>query len=101
MTLPSERIDHLARLAAIELTPDERQRVAADLDRIVALIAALDEVDTAGVEPLVHSVDAVQPLRADAATESAEPARYQRIAPRAEDGLYLVPQVVERVEREE
>ena len=95
MTLPSDCIDHLTRLAALELTADERTRVIADLDKIGGMIATRDEVETAGVEPLVHAVDAAQPLRADAATEAADPERCQRSAPSTADGLYLVPRVVE------
>jgi aspartyl-tRNA(Asn)/glutamyl-tRNA(Gln) amidotransferase subunit C len=56
-------------------------------------------VDTAGIEPMSHPLDALlaggQPLRADAVTEEDRRAAYQAAAPAVEGGLYLVPKVIE------
>ncbi|HVJ22803.1 MAG TPA: Asp-tRNA(Asn)/Glu-tRNA(Gln) amidotransferase subunit GatC, partial [Burkholderiales bacterium] len=52
-------------------------------------------VDTAGVEPMAHAQDLVQPLRVDSVTETDRRESYQVVAPAVEDGLYLVPKVLE------
>lgn len=88
-------VDRLERLAALSLGADERLLLRGDLDKIMALIDVMQAVDTEGVEPLDHPLDGSQPLRPDAVTEDVDRDRLQRGAPAAEDGLYLVPRVVE------
>lgn len=88
-------IDHLARLAALRLSERERLEVHADLQRIVAMVGRMKSVDTEGVAPLAHPLDARQRLRPDALTESVDRARYQAGAPAVRDGMYIVPRVVE------
>lgn len=86
------KIAHLARLGLAEADiPD----YARDLGAILALVAQMDEVDTAGVEPLAHPLDMVQRLRPDEVTETDQRQRLQAGAPLTEDGLYLVPRVIE------
>ena len=87
-------IDHLARLAALRLDGDERLGVERDLQRIIALVDEMQAVDTEGVDPLAHPLDATQRLRADEATELIDRERYQAGAPEARDGLYFVPSVL-------
>lgn len=87
-------INHLARLAALRLDGDERLGVERDLQRIIALVDEMQAVDTEGVDPLAHPLDATQRLRADEATELIDRERYQAGAPEARDGLYLVPSVL-------
>ncbi|MCY4212228.1 MAG: Asp-tRNA(Asn)/Glu-tRNA(Gln) amidotransferase subunit GatC [Gammaproteobacteria bacterium] len=84
----------MARLAALRLDGDERLGVARDLQRIIALVDEMQAVDTQGVEPLAHPLDATQRLRADEATERVDRERCQAGAPEARDGLYLVPSVL-------
>ncbi|MYD97144.1 MAG: Asp-tRNA(Asn)/Glu-tRNA(Gln) amidotransferase subunit GatC [Gammaproteobacteria bacterium] len=88
-------IDKLMRLAALKLEADERRMLKDNLDRIVALIDAMQSADTDGVEPLDHPLDGVQPLRPDRVTEDVDRDRFQGLAPAARDGLYLVPRVVD------
>lgn len=95
MPLDADAIDKLARLSALDLAADERAQVQIDLERIIELVDAIQAVDTAGVEPLAHPLDGVQPLRPDQVTETVDRDRYQRIAPAVRDGHYLVPRVVE------
>ena len=95
MALPSHVVEKLLRLSALSLESDERSLLLGDLDKIVGLIDAMQSVDTRGVVPLAHPLDGTQPLRADAVTESVDRGRFQRSAPLARDGLYLVPRVVE------
>jgi aspartyl-tRNA(Asn)/glutamyl-tRNA(Gln) amidotransferase subunit C len=88
-------IDHLCRLARLELDTAERAAAEADLARIIAMVDQMQSVDTAGIEPLAHPLPAIQRLRADQVTETVDRSRFQGLAPAVEDGLYLVPRVVE------
>jgi aspartyl-tRNA(Asn)/glutamyl-tRNA(Gln) amidotransferase subunit C len=87
-----EKIAHLARLAVSE---DELDAVTADLSNILHLVAQMELADTAGVEPMAHPLHMVQRLREDAVSETDQRERFQAIAPLTEDGLYLVPRVIE------
>lgn len=87
-----QRIAHLARLAIDDADiPD----YATNLSRILELVEQMDAVDTAGVTPMAHPLDAVQRLRTDEVSEQDQSAKFQEIAPSVEDGLYLVPRVIE------
>ncbi len=87
-----ERIAHLARLAIdAEAVPE----YARNLSNILDLVDQLNQADTAGVEPLAHPLEARQRLREDVVTETDQRERFQAIAPQVEDGLYLVPRVIE------
>jgi aspartyl-tRNA(Asn)/glutamyl-tRNA(Gln) amidotransferase subunit C len=88
-------IDHLARLARLNLDADARARAKVDLGNIINMIDAMQAVPTDGVEPMAHPLDATQRLRNDAVTETVDPARFQAHAPETADGYYLVPRVVE------
>ena len=55
----------------------------------------MQAVDTAGIEPMAHALDLELRLREDAVSEPDSRAAFQAIAPRVEDGLYLVPKVIE------
>ena len=61
----------------------------------LGLIDDLQAVNTQGIEPLAHAVDVTQPLRPDVVTESNQRDAYQQVAPAVQDGLYLVPKVIE------
>jgi aspartyl-tRNA(Asn)/glutamyl-tRNA(Gln) amidotransferase subunit C len=95
MTLSVADVHRIAHLARIEIDAGQAEEVRAKLDAIFAMINELSAVDTTGVEPMAHAQDVTLALRDDAVTETDESARYQRIAPSVEDGLYLVPKVIE------
>jgi len=87
-----EKIAHLARLAIDEADiPD----YARNLSNILRLIEDMDVVDTDAVTPMAHPLDMPQRLRADQVSEGDQRERFQKIAPQVENGLYLVPQVIE------
>ena len=88
-------IAHISRLAQLALDEDERQRVYADLERIIAMVDQMQAIDTDGVEPLAHPLDAGARLREDQITETVDRTLYQAGAPATQDGFYLVPRVVE------
>jgi len=95
MSLSDDQIRRLARLARIAIGEEESATFRDRLNRVLGLIDQLQAVDTTGIEPMSHALDVVQPLRPDAVTESDQRARFQADAPAVEDGLYLVPKVIE------
>ncbi len=95
MSLSLPEVKRIAWLARIEITDAEAAQVQGQLNGIFQLIEQMQSVDTAGVAPMAHAQDVVQRLRADAALEPDQRALYQSVAPQVEDGLYLVPRVIE------
>ena len=93
----SDPIDtaHLCRLSQLALEPAQTAALQRDLANIVAMIDAMQSIDTEHVEPLAHPLQSSQRLRADEVTETVDRERYQASAPDTADGLYLVPRVVE------
>jgi aspartyl-tRNA(Asn)/glutamyl-tRNA(Gln) amidotransferase subunit C len=95
MSLNLEEVGRIARLARIELSPDEIGRTGDQLNGILSFIEQLQAVDTSGVAPMAHAMDIVQRLRTDAVTEPDRRDTFQAIAPETQAGLYLVPKVIE------
>lgn len=95
MSLSPDQIRRIAQLARIALHADETDTVRERLNRVLGLIDQLQAVNTEGIEPMSHALDLVQPLRADRVTEAEPRERLQAGAPAVEDGLYLVPKVIE------
>jgi aspartyl-tRNA(Asn)/glutamyl-tRNA(Gln) amidotransferase subunit C len=95
MSLLTEDVKRIAHLARIEVTEVEAQATLQKLSGILGLIEQMQEVNTAGIEPMSHSQDVTQRLRDDVVTEANQRALFQSIAPAVENGLYLVPKVIE------
>lgn len=95
MTLSLSDIERIAHLARIDISASDAHDVHIKLEAIFAMINELASVDTTGVAPMSHAQDMTMPLRADVVTEGDSHARFQAVAPAVEDGLYLVPRVVE------
>lgn len=95
MSLDADEVRKIAHLARLEIRDAEVPGYAANLSRILDLVAQLDSADTTGVEPMAHPLDAAQRLRPDEITERDQRDDFQRIAPEVADGLYLVPKVIE------
>ena len=95
MSLSDDQVRRLARLARIAIRPDESAAVVDRLNRVLGLIDEMRRVDTSGIEPMAHPVDAVQRLRPDVVTEDDRRELHQSVAPAVEGGLYLVPKVIE------
>ncbi len=85
----------IAYLARIEIDDAQAEEVRTKLDAIFGMIDQLNAVDTRGVVPMAHAQDVALPLRDDKVTEQDHRAHYQKVAPAVEDGLYLVPKVIE------
>ena len=95
MSLSDDQVRRLARLARIAIRPEEFEPVLEQLNRVLGLVDDMRRVDTAGVEPMAHPLDATQRLRDDIVTEADRRELYQSVAPAVEGGLYLVPKVIE------
>jgi len=99
MSLTPDQIQRIARLARIEVGADEAGGVLERLNRVLAMIDEMQKVDTAGVTPMAHALEAFVPggqrLREDAVTEPDRREALQAVAPAVERGLYLVPKVIE------
>lgn len=95
MALERSDVEKIAHLARLGLGESEIPQTTETLNNILGLIDAMQAVDTDGIEPLAHPLEATQRLRADQATEQNHRDEYQTIAPAVENGLYLVPKVIE------
>jgi len=93
--LARPEVEKLAHLARIGLSESETVEVTDELNQMLKLIDQMQAVDTANLEPLAHPLDAVQRLRADVACADNQRDAWQAIAPAVENGLYLVPKVIE------
>ncbi|MCW5592335.1 MAG: Asp-tRNA(Asn)/Glu-tRNA(Gln) amidotransferase subunit GatC [Burkholderiales bacterium] len=93
--LSRDDVHRIAELARIEVPEDRVAAVQQALNGIFGLIEQMRAVDTAGVEPMAHAIDVTQRLREDRVTESDQHVPFQAGAPQVEDGLYLVPKVIE------
>ena len=88
-----ETVDHVARLARLSLTAEERETFARQLDGILAYAESIQALDTEGVEPMSHA-GATATLRDDAPGLSLDRERVLAAAPDAADGLFRVPKVI-------
>ena len=95
MALERSDVEKIAHLARLGLNEADIPRTTETLNNILGLIDAMQAVNTDGIEPMAHPLDATQRLRADSVTETNRRDTYQSIAPAVEDGLYLVPKVIE------
>ena len=99
MSLSLDQVQRIALLARIAVSAEEAQDVAGQLNRVLGLIDQMQALDTRGIEPMAHPLDAQlgvrQRLRLDDVTEPDRRDQYQALAPTKEGGLYLVPKVIE------
>ncbi|MEC9359556.1 MAG: Asp-tRNA(Asn)/Glu-tRNA(Gln) amidotransferase subunit GatC [Pseudomonadota bacterium] len=95
MSLTPEQIQQVAHLARLELRPEQLAPYAGQLSSILEMVDQLSQAETEAVSPMAHPLDMVQRLRADAVTATDQRDRFQALAPQAENGLYVVPKVIE------
>ncbi len=99
MALTPQDVQRIAHLARLELSAAEQLSMHISLNDFFAVVEKMSAVDTAGIEPLHTPLSAVQQvalrLRDDVVTETDHRQANQRSAPAVEDGLYLVPRVIE------
>jgi aspartyl-tRNA(Asn)/glutamyl-tRNA(Gln) amidotransferase subunit C len=99
MALTPQDVQRIAQLARLELSPAESAAMLGQLNGFFHIVDQMQAVDTRGVEPLYTPLSAVSAftlrLREDAVTETVDREANQRSAPSVEDGLFLVPKVIE------
>lgn len=100
MSLDLSDVKRLARLAQLDLSEAQAAKTLDKLNGIFSLVEQMRAVDTSGIEPLNHPIAAYQNdlslrLRDDVAKEPNRREEYQQVAPATQDGLYLVPKVIE------
>ena len=95
MSLSTDDVKRIARLARIEIDDAQAQTTQGQLNTIFDLIATMQAVDTGNVSPMAHAQEVYQRLRDDTVTETDRHAAFQAVAPAVENGLYLVPKVIE------
>lgn len=95
MTLTADDVKKIAYLARLGIDQQDIASYAQDLSGMLDLMKQMGETNTEGVMPMAHPMDQIQRLRIDKVTELDNRNNFQAIAPQVEEGLYLVPKVIE------
>lgn len=95
MSVNTEDVKRVARLAQLNVEDSELEFYAENLTRILELVERMDEARTDDVEPLFHPQDMILRLREDRVTEEVDRDQYLDLAPESSDGMFVVPKVIE------
>lgn len=95
MPITREEVEYVAHLSRLELSDGEMEKFGSQLDAILGYMGKLNELDTQGVEPMVHGIEAPAPVRQDVAGRSLPSAESLRNAPESHDGYFKVPRIIE------
>ncbi len=95
MSLSVKEVKKIAHLARLAIDDDAIGGYAKNLTDILAFVEQMNRIDTTEVTPMAHPQDTYQRLREDSVTETDQREQFQKIAPRTESALYLVPKVIE------
>jgi aspartyl-tRNA(Asn)/glutamyl-tRNA(Gln) amidotransferase subunit C len=96
MKITDEIIDHLAHLARLSFSDDEKEDLKQDLEKMIGFVEKLKEIDTTGVEPLLHISDAENVLREDEVKQTITKQEALLNAPKANDDFFIVPKVIKK-----
>jgi aspartyl-tRNA(Asn)/glutamyl-tRNA(Gln) amidotransferase subunit C len=95
MPLTLDDVKRIARLSRLSISEQEAEQALDQLTGIFGLIEQMQAIDTTGIEPMSHALGGSQRLREDIVTEHDERHTNMRNAPAQQDGLFLVPKVIE------
>ncbi|WP_448217894.1 Asp-tRNA(Asn)/Glu-tRNA(Gln) amidotransferase subunit GatC [Endozoicomonas sp. 2B-B] len=95
MAIDASEIQKLAHLARLSIDDNQVETTANTISRILELVDQMQKVNTNHVEPMAHPLGAIQRLREDVVSEENNREQLQSCAPAIEDGLFLVPKVIE------
>ncbi|MCG8383270.1 MAG: Asp-tRNA(Asn)/Glu-tRNA(Gln) amidotransferase subunit GatC [Gammaproteobacteria bacterium] len=95
MALNEDNVRSIAHLARLSMTDEERGHYTEELSTILDFVEVMRSIDTTDVVPMAHPHHATQRLRPDVVTETDQREKFQHQAPATEDGLYLVPKVID------
>jgi aspartyl-tRNA(Asn)/glutamyl-tRNA(Gln) amidotransferase subunit C len=95
MKISRQEVEHVAKLARLELSDGEQEKLADQLSGILTYVEKLNELDTSGVEPTAHVLDIKNVMRDDVAAPSLSQERALANAPEKAAGHYKVPKIIE------
>lgn len=95
MKINREQVEHVARLARLALSDEERDSLTGDMDAILGYVAKLDQLDTDHIVPTAHAVPVENAFREDAIARSIGTEKALQNAPEASDDCFVVPKVIE------
>ncbi|MBS1744757.1 MAG: Asp-tRNA(Asn)/Glu-tRNA(Gln) amidotransferase subunit GatC [Bacteroidetes bacterium] len=100
MEITTEMIDRLAHLARLQFNKDEKNTLKTDLEKMIGFVEKLKEVDTTGVEPLLHITDAVNVWRDDEVKQTIAKEEALLNAPLSDGNFFKVPKVIKKENEE-
>ncbi len=95
MIISEDTIEYVAALAKLKLEEDQKDKAIEDLNRILAYIDTMNELDTDGIEPMSHAFEVKNVFREDVVTNEEETEALLANAPVKKDGCFVVPKTVE------
>lgn len=95
MKVDTKLVDNLAQLARLEFNGEEKEKMVSDMNRMLAFVEKLDELDTTGIEPLIYLSDEVNVLRDDHAVKSISHEEALKNAPQKDSDYFKTPKVIE------
>jgi len=95
MPISRQQVEYVARLARLSLSDEEKDALAGELGAILAYMDKLNELDTAGIEPMLHGIGGTQPVRPDKAGGSLPRDEALRNAPDRTEDCFRVPRIIE------
>jgi aspartyl-tRNA(Asn)/glutamyl-tRNA(Gln) amidotransferase subunit C len=95
MSLSEQEVQRIAKLARIKLSNTQVAAAKTELNQILMMLESLCAINTEGVVPMSHAQEVSLYMRTDQVTETNQREIFQKLAPQIENGLYLVPKVIE------
>ncbi|MDK2799468.1 MAG: aspartyl-tRNA(Asn)/glutamyl-tRNA(Gln) amidotransferase subunit [Clostridiales bacterium] len=95
MKITREQVEHVANLARLNLTEEEKERLTSEMESIIAFADKLNELDTSEVEPTAHAIPIQNVFREDVVEPSYDRGKILQNAPSQEKGCFKVPNIVE------
>ncbi|MEO8765995.1 MAG: Asp-tRNA(Asn)/Glu-tRNA(Gln) amidotransferase subunit GatC [Ginsengibacter sp.] len=96
MDVNDDLIDKLANLARLKFNSEEKENIKKDLRQMIGFIDKLNELDTTGVEPLLHMSENVNVLREDEVSGTITREEAFRNAPSHDEQFFKVPKVIRK-----
>ena len=94
MKITADQVQHVARLARLQIAPEAIEKLASELATILAYVEKLGEVDTQGVPPTSHAIELINAFREDVVHDHLSREQALRNAPAQDEGSFVVPKVI-------
>jgi aspartyl-tRNA(Asn)/glutamyl-tRNA(Gln) amidotransferase subunit C len=96
MTIDKETVEKVAHLARLDLAEDEKEKMIADMNKILGFMDKLNEIDTSGIEPLVYMTNEINVVREDVIKHEITHEEALLNAPKHDEDYFLVAKVIEK-----